>query len=189
MRVKYVFTFVLTLAIALMLVSCGEVPQTEIDDAKAALDAAKNAEADKYVPELYNAAKRTLDNAMAMVETEKDAMFSNYDEATAELQKAKEAANQAAEAVPAKKEEVKAEVENLLAQIPELVNETKMKWKKAPRGKGTHEPLQLIKKDIENTEASVADVNTTLEQGDLLLARQKAQDIINKLRSIQAELE
>jgi hypothetical protein len=189
MSIKHVFTIVLALAITMLLVGCGEVPQAEIDEAKAALDAAKNAEADKYVPDLYNAAKRTLDNAMAMIEEEKSAMFSNYDDAAAELQKAKDAAGQAAEAVPAKKEEVKAEVENLLAQIPEVVAETKMKWKKAPRGKGTHEPLQLIKKDIEATEAMVGDVNTTLEQGDLLLARQKAQDIINKLRSIQAELE
>ena len=125
MKVKSIITLMLTLTIALFLVSCGEVPQAEIDEAKAALDAAKNAEADKYVPELYNAAKRTLDNAMAMIEEEKDAMFSNYDDATAELQKAKEAAAKAAEAVPAKKEEVKGEVDNLLAQIPELVKETK----------------------------------------------------------------
>jgi hypothetical protein len=189
MRIKSFVTVVLTLAVSLLLISCGEVPQAEIDDANAALDAAKNAEADKYVPEMYNAAKRTLDNAMAMIEEEKDAMFSNYDEATAELQKAKDAANQAAEAVPGKKEEIKAEVEGLLAQIPGLIEETKMKWKKAPRGKGTHEPLQMIKADIAANEEKVEDVKMTLEQGDLLLARQKAQDLINNLNSIQAELE
>ncbi len=149
----------------------------------------KSAEADKYVPDMYNAAKRTLDNAMAMVAEEQDAMFGNFDEATVQLQKAQTDAKGAAAAVPGKKEEVKGEIDALLAQIPGLVNETKMKWKKAPRGKGTHEPLKLIKADIEATEASVAGVSATAESGDLLAAKKQAQDIINKLNKLQAELQ
>lgn len=177
------------LAVALMFMGCGEVPQTDIDDAKAALDGAKAVEADRYVPEMYNAANQTLNGAMAIVEEEKSGMFSNYDEAVVLLQKAKTEATSAAEAVPAKKEEIQSEIDALLAQIPDVVKETKMKWKKAPRGKGTHEPLQLIKQDIAATEESVSEVTATAEQGDLLAARQKAQDIINKLKKLQAELQ
>ena len=189
MKLKHVIGLITSLLLLFMLAGCADVPQQDIDDANAALNAAKQAEADKYVPDQYNAAKKSLDNAMAMVEEEKGSMFSNYDEAIQALQAAKQAANSAAEAVPAKKEEIKGEVENLLAQIPEVVKQTKTAWKKAPRGKGTREPLQMIKQDIENTEASVSEVNAALEQGDLLGARQKAQEIISKLQRLQSELQ
>ena len=178
-----------TLLLVFLLSSCGEVPQADIDAANAALEAAKTAGADTYLPDQYNAAKKTLDNALAMVEEEKSAMFSNYDEAVVQLTQAKEAADKAAQDAPAKKAEVKAEVESMVAQIGEMVKETKMMWKKAPRGKGTTEPLKQIKAEIEATESSVGDVTATLEQGDYLLARQKAQAIVAKLKNIQAELQ
>ena len=189
MNLKLFISLFVLVSMALMLTGCGEVPQADIDAAQSALDAAKAAEADRYAPDMYNAAKKTFDDAMAMVEEEKSAMFSNYDEASTKLQQAATEANSAAQAVPAKKEEVKGEIDGLLAQIPGMVKETKMKWKKAPRGKGTREPLQLIKEDIEATEASVAQVTATVESGDLLAARQKAQEIINKLKKLQSELE
>jgi hypothetical protein len=189
MRVQLVTRlFVIALAV-IMLTGCGEVPQTDIDAAQAALDAAKQAEADKYVPDMYNAAKNTLDNALAIVEEEKSGMFSNYDEAVVQLEKAKNDAQAATEAVPAKKEELKREIDGMVAQIPDMVNETKALWKRAPRGKGTREPLQLIKNDIEATEKSVDQVTTMAEQGDLLGAQKKAQDIMNKLRQLQSELQ
>lgn len=189
MKVTKIISLLVVLSVALLFVGCGEVPQAEIDAAKSALDAAKSAEADRYVPDQYNAAKKALDNAMAVVKEEESGMFSNYDEAVVQLQNVKSQAEKAAAAVPAKKEEIKGEIDGLLAQIPALVKETKMMWKKAPRGKGTHEPLQLIKKDIEATEASASEVTTAAEQGDLLAARQKAQEIINKLKKLQSELQ
>jgi len=186
---KQIISLFLVFTVALLMVGCGEVPQADIDAAKAALDAAKKAEAELYVPDQYNAAKKSLDNAMAVVEEEKEATFSNYDEAVVQLQKAKEQSEAATAAAPAAKEAVQAEVTGLIAQIPAVVKETKMAWKKAPRGKGTHEPLQLIKKDIEATEASASEVDAALAQGDLLLARQKAQEIISKLKKLQSELQ
>lgn len=185
---KFISLFIALLLVAL-LSGCGEVPQADIDAANAALEAAKAAEADTYLPDQYNAAKKTMDNAMAMVEEEKSGMFSNYDEAVVKIKQAKDDADKAAQAAPAKKAEVKAEVENLVAQIGEMVKETKMMWKKAPRGKGSFEVLKQIKADIEATENSVGDVTATLEQGDLLLARQKAQAVVNKLKNIQSELQ
>ena len=63
-----------------------------------------------------------------------------------------------------------------------------MAWKKAPRGKGTREPLQMMKEEIAATEGRTSEVTSAMEQGDFLTARQKAQEIINKLKSLQAEL-
>jgi hypothetical protein len=185
-------TLVTLLAMAVllfMITGCADPPQQLMDEAKSALDAAKNAEADRYVPDLYNAAKKMLDDALALVEEEKGGWFSSYDEAISQLNAAKEAAAKATEAVAAKKEELKAAVEKMLQDIPAAVEKAKSQWKKAPRGKGTREALQMIKNDIEKTEASVSEVNTALESGDFLTAQQKAQAIMKKLQSLQSELQ
>ena len=158
MRVK---TFLYLLAMILVMFAfsgCDDVPQQEIDDATASLEAAKNAEADKYVPDKYNAAKQALDGAMAVVQEEESAMFSNFDEAKTLLATAKTAADEAAAAAPGKKEEVKQAVESALAGIPEEVAKTEKMWRAAPRGKGTREALQLMKDEIERTAAMQSQV-------------------------------
>ena len=183
-------SFLLLVVFALFLVGCGdEVPQQAIDDAKAALDAAKAAQADQYVPDQYNTASNQLNAALAQVEEQKEAMFSDFEEATNLLVSAKNAADEAASAVPAKKEEVKQGTESLLAQIPGEVKKTRTLWRKAPRGKESYAALKLIKEDINATESSVSEVNAALEAGDLLGAQAKAQSILSKLASIQSELQ
>jgi len=189
MRVKTIVSLLTVILLALFLAGCDDVPQQEIDEANAALDAAKKAGADKYVPAKYNAAKQALDKAMAAVKEEESAMFSNFDDAKSLLATAKTAAEDAAKAVPAKKEEVKGEAEVLLGQIPAGVKAAMDAWKRAPRGKGTREALQQIKAEIEQADADQAEVKTAIDNGDFLTAKQKAQSISKKLQSIQSELQ
>jgi len=168
---------------------CDDVPQQEIDDANASLAAAKKAEAEKYVPDMYNTAKQTLDRAMAVVQEEESAMFSNFDEARTMLGTAKTASDDAAAAAPGKKEEVKQATESALASIPAEVATTQKMWRSAPRGKGTREALQLMKAEIEQTAAMQSEVQAALDAGDYLAAQKKAQQIIGKLKSLQGELQ
>jgi hypothetical protein len=104
------------------------------------------------------------------------------------LAAAKGAADKAAGAVAAKKEALKQEAESLLAQIPAEVKSTLAIWQRAPRGKGTREALQQIKAEIEQADASQAEIKTAIENGDYITARQKAQLLSKKLQSIQGEL-
>jgi len=187
MRTFLIVTF--TVVLALMLVGCAKYPQADIDAAQAALTAAKQAEADRYVPDMYNAAQKTLNDALALADKEKQAWFSNYDEALKLVASAKEAAGNAANAVAAKKDEVKKATEELLAKVPEEVKNAKKMWTKAPRGKGTREALAAIKADIETQEKAVDEVNAALTSGDFLTAQQKAQAILDKLASLEAELQ
>ena len=188
MNLRRILSGLVTIVLIFMLSSCGEVPQQDIDAAKAALDAAKEAQADLYLPDEYNAAKATLDRAMAMGKEEEEAMFSNYDEAIPVLKEAKSQEENLSSTVGAKKDEVKAEAEALLARVPEEVKTARTLWRKAPRGKGTREPLQMIKDEITATEASAAEVQPLIDSGDYLQARQKAQAIDSKLQSLQNEL-
>jgi hypothetical protein len=189
MRVKTLLYFLSMILVMFAFVGCDDVPQQEIDDANAALDAAKTAEADKYVTDKYNAAKQALDRAMAVVQEEESAMFSNFDEARNLLATAKTAADEAAAAAPGKKEEVKQAAEAALAAIPDEVKATQKMWRTAPRGKGTREALAMIKTEIENTAAMQSQVQAALDGGDYLGAQQKAQEINGKLKSLQNELQ
>ena len=189
MKIKSLFSLFVIVFLALTFLGCDEVPQQDIDAAQAALSAAKSAGADQYVPEMYTTASQALDKALAVVKEEESAMFSNYDEAKNLLAAAKKASDDAAGAVAPKKEEVKKGTEALLAQIPEEVKKANNLWRRAPRGKGTREPLQLMKEEIKNAEMAQADVQASLDAGDYLAARQKAQNIVKKLQSIQAELQ
>lgn len=189
MRVKTIISLMTVILLALFLAGCDDLPQQDINDANAALDAAKKAGADKYVPDLFNAAKQALDKAMAAVKEEESGMFSNFDEARNLLAAAKTSAENAAKAVAAKKEQVKGEAEALLSQIPDQVKAAQNAWRKAPRGKGTREALEQMKAEIAQAAAQQAEVNTAVENGDYLTAKQKAQSISKKLQSLQSELQ
>ena len=65
MHGKRVALVLISAFIIFHLVGCGSPPQDQINTAQAALEAAKNAEADRYVPDKYGAAKNALDGAMA----------------------------------------------------------------------------------------------------------------------------
>ena len=189
MRVKTLLYFLTMILVMVAFMGCDDIPQQEIDDAKASLDAAKKAEADRYVPDMYNAAKQALDRSMAVVQEEESAMFSDFDEARNLLATAKTAADEATAAAPGKKEEVKQAVEAALAGIPAEVATTQKTWRSAPRGKGTREALQLLKEEIERTAAMQSEVQAAIDAGDYLAAQQKAQEISGKLKSLQGELQ
>jgi hypothetical protein len=189
MRLKTLFYFLTMILVMFAFVGCDDVPQQEIDDANAALDAAKKAEADKYVPDKYNAAKQAMDKAMAVVQEEESSTFSDFDEARNLLSTAKTAAEEATAAVPAKKEEAKQAAEAALATIPDEVATTQKMWRSAPRGKGTREALAMIKDEIAKTAEMQSQVQAAIDGGDYLGAQNKAQEIIGKLKSLQSELQ
>ena len=189
MRVRTLLYVLTMLLVMVAFTGCDDVPQQEIDAATASLEAAKNAEADRYVPDKFNAAKQAMDRAMAVVQEEESAMFGNFDEARTLLATSKTAADEAAATAPGKKEEVKQAAESALAGIPDEVATTQRMWRSAPRGKGSREALQLMKEEIERTAARQSEVQAALDAGDYIAAQQKAQEISGKLNSLQGELQ
>ena len=84
-------------------VACGKPPQQEIDAAKAALDAAKNAQADKWAGTDYQTAESSLSAAQAEVDAQAQKWFKNYDKAKELMNTAKADAEKAATAAVANK--------------------------------------------------------------------------------------
>ena len=77
-------------------VACGKPPQEDIDAAKAALDAAKTAQADKWAGTDYQTAESSLSAAQAEVDAQAQKWFKNYDKAKELMMTAKADAEKAA---------------------------------------------------------------------------------------------
>jgi hypothetical protein len=189
---KSLFTKLAVLgAVVVLFTSCAKVPQVDIDNAKAAIEAAKAAEANRYVPADFNKAQDTLNAALAAVENQKSkfALFRSYKESKKLLVSTVNLANKAKENAAIRKEQVKQEVMQSLTDAQTLVTEIKELITKAPKGKEGKAALEAIQADLALVEASLTEVTTLANNGDYLTAQDKVNAAKVKATSLKTELE
>jgi hypothetical protein len=175
--------------IAAMFMGCAKVPQTEIDAANTAIQAAVTAGADKYLPDEFAAVKDSLNAVMEGIELQKSKTFPKYGDAPAKLAAVTSMANELVSKTEARIAELKEEVPKKLDEVKALVTETKQLLLKAPRGKEGMAALNAMKGEIATVESSMGDVTTTLESGDALGASNKVDGMLEKLNQIKKELQ
>ncbi len=180
----------LALCALVAVIGCAKVPQEAVDAAKAALEAAKGLEADRYAADLFNAAQDTLEQAMAEIETQngKFALTRSYAAAQGLLAAALNAANAAKDAAVVNKEKVKGEAQQLLTDAQAAVNASKELMKRAPRGKDTRAALEAMQNDMTAIENTLAEAATAMANGDFLAARDKAGAAMANANSIAEEV-
>ena len=188
---KVLFTIVAVAGMALLFTSCAKLPEMEMTNAKAAVEAAKAAEADRYVPAEYRAVQDSLNTAMTEVENQKSkfVLFRSYKKVTVKLNNTIALANTVKENAGIRKEEVKNQAQQTLAEATTLVTEVKDLIVKAPKGKEGKEALEAINSDLALVEASLAEVSTLINNGDYLTALDKVKAANDKAASLKAELE
>jgi hypothetical protein len=171
--------------------SCAKPPQEAIDAANAALEQAKSAGADRYVPASYNAANDALKAALAAVEEQKSkfALFRNYDAAKTSLTSVSDMAKKAVDETAARKEALKAEVTQAVTDLNTLIAQDKEMLKKAPKGKEGKAALEAIGQEISAVEAVATDVSSGLaSNADILTLSEKVKPAVEKAKSINTEL-
>ena len=168
------------------LASCAKAPQAEIDAANVAIEAAKTAGADRYVPESFNAASEALKSAVTAVEEQnsKFALFRNYDAAKTTLASVNTLAAKAVEETTAKKAALKAEVTASLTEIATIIAANKELLAKAPKGKEGKAAVEAIGQEI----AAVETVSTEVTAGvtnneDILTLSGKIKPAVEKAKS------
>lgn len=187
---KYFF-LALGLLLALALVTgCAKPPQQAVDAAKAALDAAQQAEANRYLANEFKAAQDSLNAALAEIEAQnsKFALTRNYDKAAKLLESATTLANNITSQVDAKKAEVKAAAEQMVVDLQTGLTEAKALLKKAPKGKEGKEVLEAIKGELTTVENSLVEVTDLMTKGDFMGAKDKLMAGMQKVNSIKEEL-
>lgn len=185
--------FVLTFGVILMLVlvsGCAKAPQQELDAAKAALETARQAEADVYLADEFKAAQDSLNAAITEIETQnsKFALTRNYNKAKNLLLAATNLANDLNSRVAAKKEEVKAQAEQLKTELETALTDAKALLKKAPKGKEGKVVLEAIQSELTAVETSLADATNLLTTGKYMAAKDKLNAALQKVNQIKDEL-
>jgi hypothetical protein len=175
----------------LVFVSCAKPPEQEIQKADTAIEAARTAEAEEYVPDAFQTAMDTL-NAANAAKTEADgkfALFRSYGKAKELYVRAEALANEAATQVEAEKERVKEEVTGLLTQAKAVLDSADAALKKAPKGKGSKADIELIKNDLTAAQTGFADGENDFNAGKYKAAKAKIEAAMQKAQAVIAEIE
>jgi hypothetical protein len=162
---------------------CGSPPQAELDSAQAALDAAKQAQADVYAPDAYTRAKNSLADARAKVEQ------SDYEAAKTSAVQAKEQAEQALSLAGTNKQQMMVEAQNIANRVSTGLGDARTALDGAPRGKGADDDLDQLRADLGQAEASLSGARNSLNGGNAKSALEQAKSADNKLSSVQSAVQ
>ena len=175
-------------AMVAFLSSCGKVPQVKIDATNAAIDSAKVAEANVYVPAEFAAVQDSMKAINAAVEVQKSKMFKKYGPVTVKLDETLAAARKVQADAVAKKAEVKKEVETLMTDIKAVIEENTKLFVRAPRGKEGAQVLEQMKAEMATVETSVTEAQALYDKGAYMDASNKVKAAKETADKINGEL-
>ncbi len=177
-----------TLLMVALLSGCGKEPTAQIDAVNAAIEAAKTAEADVYLPAEFAAVQDSMNAVLADIETQKSKLFKKFGDVKVKLDETLGLVNQVAANVGAKKEEVKKEAETLLNDIKSVITENSTLVPKLPRGKEGEAAIEQIKADLATVDASVAEAQGLLDKGAFMDSLNKIQAAKEKAEGLNSEI-
>lgn len=184
-------TVIMMLFLTVLLVGCAKAPQEDIDAAKAAVQAAKDAQADKYAAADLQAAEDSWNQANTEVETQnaKFALFRSYDKAKELLTQTKAAGEKATSSAVAGKEAAKKDAEESLAAAQTATAAAKVILTKAPKGKDTKAEIEAMTTDVAGLENSLTDIQSQISKEEYLDAAAKAKSAKEKADGITAQVQ
>lgn len=168
--------------------SCGKVPQAKIDATNAAIESAKVAEANVYVPAEFAAVQDSMKAVNAAVEVQKSRMFKKFGDVTVKLDETLAAAEKAQANAVAKKAEVKKDVGTLMTGIKTVIEENKKLFVRAPRGKEGAQVLEQMKAEMATVETSVTEAQALYDKGSYMEASNKVKAAKETADKINGEL-
>lgn len=172
-------TGTLLLLFGTMLMACAEKPIQGTDSALQALQAAKQAGAEKYAPESLRVAEDEYQKAQEEIAAQDDTfvMTRNYDAANAILVKVVADAEKAKTEAIASRQLVKTEAEGAVVLAKTSLEEAKNQLAQAPTGKGTQADLQALRGDLQAAETTFAEIDAIMAMEDYIGVKAKAESV------------
>jgi chromosome segregation ATPase len=184
-KIGMVSALILMVVAAVLMTGCQKPPDTEMQAAQAAMEAAKAGEAEKYAQNELATASATMDQVNTEIEAQKAKWMPNYDKAKEMIAQAKTQADAAKEAAIAGKEKAKSEATQAIADAKAMVAGAEAGLKTAPKGKGTKADLEMMGKDIEGYKQSITDAEGLMGTEDYMGARDKAKAAMDGAKVVQ----
>ncbi|UCF63265.1 MAG: DUF4398 domain-containing protein [bacterium] len=190
MKVKLFVSLVVFIIAALLLTSCSKAPQELVEAAKNAVDSAKSAQADLYVPDEFQNIQDSLNAALSEIQAQDSKFFisRDYTHAKKLLESTTSMAETVIEDANFRKDEIRVEVQESLAELKLLLEENKNLMSKAPKGKDGRQALEIIEDEITVIEASLSEVSALITNGDYINAKDKIDAGLVEVQSINDEL-
>ncbi|HKM93085.1 MAG TPA: hypothetical protein VJY41_05480 [Prolixibacteraceae bacterium] len=181
---------VTVMAIALLIFSgCAKVPQMEIDNAKAAIEAVRASGVEVYVADAFGALNDSMNVALESITAKNSKMFKNFKNETAQLVAVVSQAAAVQAAGDEKISQLKAEIEKIVGAITTKIEESKNLVLQAPKGKEGNTALMAIKADIASVETSLDELKTVVGTENYIQSLNKIKAVDTQISSIKSELE
>ncbi len=188
MKNRIIIGLTTMVVVTLLLTGCSKVPQAELDTANTAIEAARTAGADLYLPDAYAALQDSMKVITEKIELQKTKMFKKYGGVKEQLNAVIVLADSITRQTEVRINEVKTEVQNTLAEVKTLLAENKQLVTKAPKGKGGSAALLEIKNEIGVIEGSLDEASKLFEANQYITALDKVKAAKNQATAINTEL-
>lgn len=168
---------------------CAKAPVQELADAKAALQAAQAAEADKYLAERYDQAAKALEAAESEINKQNAAFILSrkYSGATQLLNTTMTIAAELKSGAAGAKETMKAEVEAALPSAQSTIADLRKDVKKVPKSKGK-ESIAAMEADLTTADNALVQAAAEITAGNYVGAKQQIDKANAKLRKVSEQL-
>ncbi len=176
--------------VAYLFCGCQKAPDAELAEAKAALKAAQDVEADKYMTKNFQNVQRVVEEAEKEIAKQKSSFFltRKYTRVTKLLKNATDIAKEITADAPKAKENIVAQVKENLALSKSMLKETEDDLKKASKLKSKKSLVPDLKIELSNADSIAARAAAEFEAGDVLKASKSLDDFQASIKSITDQL-
>jgi predicted nucleic-acid-binding Zn-ribbon protein len=176
--------------VACLFCGCQKAPDAELAEAKAALKAALDVEADKYMTKNFQNVQRVVEEAEKEIAKQKSSFFltRKYTRVTKLLKNATDIAKEITADAPKAKENIVALVKENLALSKSILKETEDDLKKASKLKSKKSLVPDLKIELSNADSIAARAAAEFEAGDVLKASKSLDDFQASIKSITDQL-
>lgn len=190
-RLRLFRCFTYGILIMAILTGCAKSPTQEIDGAKKAVEAAKAAGSEKYLPEEAKKVDSSLSAALDEIKTQDSrfALLRSYDKAKQMLATVKTDTEKLKADTAVKKEDAKKNAIAGQEEAKKAIGDARVLLAKAPKGKGTAADIAAMKADIKGLEDSLPEIQQLIDKEDYLAAIDKAKGIKEKAGSISNQVQ
>jgi hypothetical protein len=190
MRQSKIVLPLLVLGLA-MAVGCAKPPQAQIDAARNALQAARDAGAADYAAASLREAENALSalDAEVTAQTKKFALMRSFKQAGTLAASAQAAADKAAADAVTGKEKTRADAEALLGQARTAMDEANAMLATAPAGKGSQMEIEAMKADMQGVATAIAEGEQAHAAGRFLESKAKFEAALQSANNVKGMIE
>ncbi len=190
MKTRVFSLLAVLLAVGLTLGCGGDPPKADLDAASQALQAARDAGAEKYADNELASAQRAFDDAKSAYDVEAEKWFKNWDEVVKPgLADATGQANAAAASATEAKNAAMSAAEAAIAEAAAAVEQTRGSLEAAPAGKGTEVDIEQLKTDLGGADSDLAAARAAVDSEEFEEATAKANSAMSTAEAVASGVE